>query len=438
MVDVSAGVLRALGVQPAAGRIFTDEDDSPGRPDTTVLTYAYWQGRFDGSASATGRRVTFDGKPHEIIGVLPASFRFLDKDVSAITPLRLDRGKTYLGQFSYQAVARLAPGTTIEKAASDTSRLIPVAIDSFPAFPGFSAKMFAEARLASVIRPLKDDLVGDVGRVLWVLMGTIGMVLLVACANVANLLLVRTDGRQQELAIRAALGAGWGRIARELMTESLVLGVCGGVAGLGLAYAALKTLVAVAPANLPRLQEISIAAPVLLFSFVLSLVAGALFGGLLVLKYAGPRVSTALRAGGRTMSSSRERHRARNTLVVAQIALAMVLLIGSGLMIRTFVALRHVDPGFSRPQELLTMRITIPSATVKDPREAIRMEQSIAEKMEAIPGVSSVGITTVLPMDGQGWTDPIFAEDRTYTEGQIPPLRRFKFLSPGLLETMGN
>src|SRR5262249_46397000 len=164
----------------------------------------------------------------------------------------------------------------------------------------------SEARLAPAIRPLKDDLVGDVGRVLWVLMGTIGAVLLIACANVANLLLVRTDGRQQELAIRSALGPGWARIARQLMSEGRLLGMCGGIVGLGLAYAGVRMLAAIAPANLPRLNEIAIGGPVLLFSFALSLFTGALFGGILVLKYAAPRVATALRAGGRSMSASRD------------------------------------------------------------------------------------------------------------------------------------
>ena len=165
-----------------------------------VLTYGYWQSRFGGSASAIGRRVTFDGRPREVIGVLPKSFRFLDREASAFLPLQLDRSKTFLGQFSYQGVARLAPDTTIDRATADAARLIPVAINAFPAFPGFSAKMFADARLGAVLRPLREDIVGDVGRALWVLMGTIGMVLLIACANVANLLLVRADGRQQELA----------------------------------------------------------------------------------------------------------------------------------------------------------------------------------------------------------------------------------------------
>jgi putative ABC transport system permease protein len=437
-VDLTQGVLPVLGVQPAIGRLFTPADDAPGSPETVILSYAYWQARFGGDSSAIGRRVMFDGRAREIIGVLPASFRFLDRDVSAFLPLRLDRSKTFLGQFSFRAVARLAPRITVERANADLARLIPVAINAFPAFPGYSAKMFTEARLAPTVRPLKDDLVGDAGRVLWVLMGTIGMVLLVACANVANLLLVRTDGRRQELAIRAALGAGWTRLARELMTDSVLLGLCGGAVGLGLAAAGLRLLVAIAPANLPRLGELSIAGPVLLFSFALSVLAGALFGGILVLKYAAPHVNTALRAGGRTMSASRDRHRARNVLVVAQIALAMVLLVGSGLMIRTFLALRRVDPGFSHPEQLLTMRITFPSAAVKEGAEVIRMQQAIADRIAAIPGVSSVGMTTMLPMDGDGERDPIFADDKTYADGQIPPLRRYKFIAPGLLKTMGN
>ena len=438
LVILTEGVLPTLGVQPLLGRIFTRGDDSPGSPETAVLSYAYWQSRFGGEASAIGRRVMFDGRPREIIGVLPASFRFLDREASAFVPMRLDRSKTFLGNFSYRAVARLKEGTTIERANSDFARLIPVAITSFPPYPGFSEKMFSEARLAPSARLLKDDLVGDIGRVLWILMGTIGMVLLIACANVANLLLVRTDGRQQELAIRAALGAGWTRIARELMTESVLLGLCGGAAGLLLAYAGLRVLVAIAPATLPRVAEISLNVPVFLFSFVLSILAGALFGGVLVLKYAAPRVAAALRAGGRTMSEGRDRQRARNALVVAQIALAMVLLVSSGLMIRTFVALRHVDPGFTSPEHLLTLRINIPSATVKDGEGVIRMQQNIADKIAAIAGVQSVAMTTIVPMDGQGWHDPIFAEDKAYAEGQLPPLRLFKMISPRLLETMGN
>jgi putative ABC transport system permease protein len=436
-MDVTQGLLPTLGVKPALGRLFTQADDSPGSPETTILSYAYWRARFGGDASAVGRTVMFDGRPRQIVGVLPAAFRFLDRNISAFVPMQLDRSKTFLGQFSYEAIARLAPEATIQSASADLARLIPIAIETFPAFPGYSSKMFVEARLTPALRPLKDAIVGDVGGVLWVLMGTIGIVLLIACANVANLLLVRTDGRQQELAIRVALGAGWPRIARELMTESLILGVCGGIVGLGLAYGGVRLLIALAPANLPRLSDIAVGGPVLLFSLGVSIFAGALFGGVLIAKYARPRVSTELRAGGRTMSASRERQRVRNVLVVAQIALALVLLVGSGLMIRTFEALRHVQPGFTHPENVLTMRITIPSATVKEAPAVVRMQQAILDKIAAVPGVTSVGLASSIPMDGNHWTDPIYADDKQYAEGKLPPLRRFKLMSPGLLNTLG-
>jgi len=435
---VSRSVLPILGVTPAAGRLFTAADDAPGAAGTAILSYDYWQARFGGDRSAIGRLITLNGNPPaQIVGVLPASFRFLDRPISVFVPAQLNRGNTFLGQFNYRSIARLAPGATIEQANADAARLVPVAINSFPSFPGFSAKMFSDARIAPIVRPLKDDLIGNVGGVLWVVMGTIGLVLLVACANVANLLLVRTDGRRQELAIRAALGAGRSRIARELMTESLVLGVCGGAVGVAIAYLGVHTLLAAAPAKLPRLSEISIDAPVLLFSFLLSLFAGALFGGILVLKYAAPRVALALRAGGRTMSDGRERQRARNLLVVAQIAMAMVLLVGSGLMIRTFQALRHVNPGFAAPQDVFTMRLTIPAALAKTGRETLLMQQNITNAIAALPGVTSVGLSSVLPMDGPGRLDLVLAEDKPYQEGQLPPLRRYVFLSPGTLGTYG-
>jgi predicted permease len=249
---------------------------------------------------------------------------------------------------------------------------------------------------------------------------------------------VRADGRQHELAIRAALGADWRRIARELLVESLTLGGIGGVVALAIAYGALTVLKAMAPANLPRVDEISIGIPVLLFTAGVSLVASVLFGLIPVVKHARPQLGTALRAGGRAVSESRDRHRARSVLVVVQVALALVLLISSGLMIRTFQALRHVDPGFSRPQEIQTLGISISESAVKDPQAVVRMEQNIRDRLAAVPGVTSAAFTTVVPLSGGGWHDPIFAEDKVYAEGQIPPLRLFKFVSPGLIDTMGN
>jgi len=273
---VTDGVLPMLGAQPMLGRVFSRTDASPSTPETVVLTSGYWRSKFGSDRSAVGRTVMVDSVKREIIGVLPETFRFLDRHVSLVIPYRFDRSKVFLGQFSFSGIARLKPGVSMDQASADVARMIPISLTRFPPFPGGSVKMFEEARIAPNVLSLKDDLVGDVRTVLWVLMGTIGLVLLIACANVANLLLVRAESRQQELAIRAALGAGSARIARELLLESVTLGILGGVAGLGLAFGALRLLVALAPGNLPRLDDITLDVPVLLFTLGLSVAAGLL------------------------------------------------------------------------------------------------------------------------------------------------------------------
>ena len=437
-IVVTDGLLPMLGATPALGRLISARDDAPGSDDTMMLSGGYWRTRFGGDPSVIGRRIMVNGKPREIIGVLPDAFRFFDQKPSLILPMRLNRQEVHLGQFSYHAVARVKPGVTLAQASADVTRLIPVGLQKFPPFPGFSLKMFEDARLEPNVRLLKDDVIGDVGSALWLVMGTIGMVLLIACANVANLLLVRAEGRQQELAVRAALGASRGRIAYELLAESVVLGVIGGVAGLALAYASVRALIALSPGNLPRIDNISIDATVMAFTFVVSIVAGLLFGAIPVFKYAGPHVAAGLRGGGRTSSASRERHRARSVLVVVQVALALVLLVSSGLMIRTFQALRHVNPGFTAPENVLTLRLSIPTAQVKEPESVVRMHQAIVDAIAAIPGVTSVGLSSIVPMTEFGWHDVIFARDKSYEQGKIPSLRSFKFISPGLLKTMGN
>ncbi len=435
---VTDGVLPVLGVHPMLGRWFTRKDDSPGSPDTILLTYGYWQRKFGADSSVIGRRILVDGKAREVVGVLPQNFHFLGReDPPLIMPLQFDRNKTQLGNFSYEAVARLKPGASITEANADVARMLPIVNRSFPPPPGFGMKLFEEARIGPNVRPFKQDVIGDVGNTLWVLMATIGMVLLIACANVANLLLVRAEGRQQELAIRAALGASRFQIAGELLFESLLLGFAGGALGLALAYAALQALVAMAPTGLPRLNEIGIDTTVLLFTFAVSLLAGLLFGSIPVFKYAGARLGTGLREGGRTLSQSRERHRARSTLVVVQVALALVLLVSSGLMIRTFRAMTHVQPGFVRPAEVQTLRISIPEAEVKDKEQVFSMQQELLRRIAAIPGVTSASIATKVPMDDNANWDPIFTEDRTYGEGQLPPVRRFHYISPGFFGTIG-
>jgi predicted permease len=434
---VTDGVLPMLGVQPALGRLFSKSDDAPGGPDTVVLSAGYWRAKFGADPSAIGRTLMVDSRPREIIGVLPDTFRFLDRNASIMIPFRLDRSKVFLGQFSFMGIGRLKPGTTIEQANADVARLIPLALTRFPPFPGGNVKMFEEVRLRPNLRTVKDDLVGDMRKVLWVLMATIGTVLLIACANVANLLLVRAESRQQELAIRAALGAGAKQIARELLLESVTLGILGGIVGLALAFGALRLLVALAPGNLPRLGNIAIDIPVLLFTLALSVVAGLLFGTIPVFKFAGGQVASALRGGGRTGTASRERRRARNALVVTQVALALVLLVSSGLMIRTFQALKQVNAGFVRPDEVQTFRLSIPDSQVKDERATVRMHQTIMDKLAAVPGVTSIALASTVTMSGQGWHDPIYAQDRTYSESQVPPIRLFKFVSPDYMKTMG-
>jgi predicted permease len=437
-VDITDGLLSVLGISPMLGRSFTRADGAPRAPATAILGYGYWQRHFGGDRSVIGHSINVDGKLRQIIGVMPQSFSFLDWAIqpALYLPLQFDRNKTTLGQFSYDGIARLRPGQTIDSANADIARMLPTVWSSFPVPPGFSLDLFKKARLGPKVRPLMRDVVGDVGQLLWVLMGSIGIVLLIACANVANLMLVRAEGRHQELAICAALGASRWRIAREFLFESIVIGILGSGLGLAMAWGALHLLIAIAPANLPRLEDISINLPVLAFTLVVSLGCSLLFGSIPALRYAKSRSSAGLREGGRTLSQGRERHRTRNTLVVIQVSLAFVLLICSGLMIRTFGALTHVNPGFDA-SPIQTLRIAIPDAEIPDADKVLRTEESMLRNIAAVPGVTSAGIANSVPLDGGEWMDLVFAQDHSYTSGQMPPLRRFKFASPGYFHTMG-
>ncbi|MDP1570118.1 MAG: ABC transporter permease [Vicinamibacterales bacterium] len=435
---VTDGTLPVVGVTPALGRLFTRDDDAPGSAETVLLSHDYWQRVFGARADAVGQSIVVDGRPRQVIGVLPEGFRFLRYNPSMVLPLRLDPAEVFVGNFSYRGVARLKPGTTIAEANADVARLIPGIPDRFPLPPGFSREMFDEIRMGPLVRPLSVDLVGDIGQVLWVLLGTVGIVLLVACANIANLFLVRAEGRQQELAVRTALGASRSQITGQLLSEALMLSLAGGALGLALASSGIRLLVALNPARLPRLEEIGLDPIVLLFTLALSVVAGVLFGLIPIVKYANPHLGAALKEGGRGSSDGRERHRARNTLVVAQVALALVLLVASGLMIRSFLAMRDVAPGFVDPGAVLTFRVSIPSALVEDPAATARMHEQIVRRLESLPGVTSVGLSTSITMDGANSNDPIFREDRPMPEGQMPPIRRFKWVSENFFRTMGN
>jgi cell division protein FtsX len=264
---------------------------------------------------------------------------------------------------------------------------------------------------------LKDEVIGGVGDMLWVLMGTIGIVLLIACANVANLMLVRCESRRQEFAVRTALGAGRGRIVREILVESLVLSLTGGVLGVALAYAGLMLVVATAPTTLPRVEDISLDARVMTFAVAISLVSSMLFGALPALKHAAQH-ALPLAGAARGASTSRERQRTRNSLVVVQVALALVLLVGSGLMIRTFQALLDVEPGFTSPAGVQTARVWVPPQQVPDPERATRMQHEILDRIAALPGVTAAAFTGAVPMEGplRVSQNPVAVEGQSYAQ----------------------
>jgi predicted permease len=437
-VEVSDGVLQALDVPPVVGRWLSEADQVPRGPERVMLSYGYWQRRFGGDRSVVGRNITVDARPREVVGVTQKGFRLVDTDFDVMVPLAFERGKLILAGFGFEGVARLKPNATIAEANADLTRMLSIWMDSWTNGPGTNPHFYETWKITPMIRPLKREVIGNVIDVLWVVMGTIGLVMLIACANVTNLFLVRIEARQQELAVRAALGAGWGRMVRGLLVESVMLGLMGGVLGAGFAYAGVRLLLAIGPANLPRLSEISLDARTLGFTVLLAVLSGLLLGLVPALKYAGPRASLALRSGGRAASASRERHRARSILVVGQVAMALVLLVSAGLMIRTFQALRTVDPGFTNAQHLQLMRISIPGALVAEPERVLRMQNEILEKLAAIPGVKSAGLASEMPMEGfdSDW-DCIFAQDKTYPDNVMAPLYLYKHISPGFLQTAG-
>ncbi len=433
---ITDGLLSLLRVRPVLGDLVRQEDDVPGAPNRVVLTYGYWQRAFGAARDVIGQSLVINGTPYEILGVLPASFKFLDTDAQVFLPLRLDRAQTVTGPgFGFRGVARLEPGVTLSQANDDIARMIPLVVEQFPLQPGVTPQMWEGVGLAPNVRPLSEDVIGDVGRSLWILLGTVGIVLLMAWTNVANLLLVRADGRQREFAVRRVLGASRGRIAAELLSESLMLGLAGGTLGVLFAQAGIGLLRRMAPVELPRVDEIGIDAVVLLFTLTISFVTALTFGLLPAVRF-GRLNFQPLKDAGRSATDAPGRHRTRNALVVAQVALALVLLIVSGLMIRTFLAMQQVQPGFVRPAEVQTFRITLPRALIRDPQQVARTHEQIAQRLEQVPGVAAVGLTSSITMDGAAGAAPAFVEDRPVPG--TPPARRTKLIGPGYFETMGN
>jgi predicted permease len=435
VLRVTDGTLSLLGVRAEVGRPIGKEDDGPDAPLRVLLTHAYWQQAFGGSPDLVGQTLIIDGKPHEVIGVLPASFRLRNTDPEVVLPLRLDRANTRTGALPFNGIARLKPGVTLAQANADIARMIPRVADQFPLMRGLTRQMWDAVGLAPNVRPLSEDVIGDMGRPLWILLGTVGIVLLMAWTNVANLLLVRAEGRRREFAVRRALGAGRWRLAVELLSESLMLGLAGGALGVLVATAGVGLLRTTAPIALPRVDDIGINGVVLVVALGTSVVTSLVFGLIPALRFNGADVEI-LKEAGRSTTATPGRHRLRNTLVISQIALALVLLVVSGLMARTFVAMRQVQPGFVRPGEVQTFEIALPAALVPEREQVTREFEQIAERLTQVPGVVAVGLAGTVRMDGIAARAPIFVEGRPVSA--LPPTRSIKVLGDGYFAAMGN
>ncbi|MGE3276626.1 MAG: ADOP family duplicated permease [Vicinamibacterales bacterium] len=438
-VQVTHEVLPMLGATPVLGRTFSLRDDEPGSAPTVLISYGYWQRQF-GGADPLGRTLVVDGVSREIVGVLPASFRFFDYPADLFYPLQPVRADAAFPAGDGRGIARLKPGVTLAQANADAARLVPILDEEYP---GGDAVQFG---FQPKFRLLRDSVVGNLGGTLWLLMATIGVLLVIACANVSNLMLVRTQARAPELGLRAALGAGRGAIARVVVAESVLLGAAGGALGVAIAYLSLPLLVSLGAGDLPGIMTVAIDPRVLALALGMSVVATLFFALLPLVQFAWPRlpVTDALRGSGRTVAGHRESQRARHALVVGQVALALVLLVGSGLMIRSFLLLRQVDPGFREPESLQTFLLTIPPAMVAAPgrpgqHDAARtldMQQQILERLESLPGVASAGFASSndgLPLDGDGRSASIVAEGGA-TREDTGPFKEVQAVSPGFFE----
>jgi putative ABC transport system permease protein len=393
---VTAGLFEFLGMAIRAGRTFAAEENQPGRASVAVLSHGLWQRMFGGDANALGRAITLSGRPYEIVGVLDAAAQ-LPYPAEVFIPLEFNDtfdASTAGGRRSefLSVIGRARAGLTAEAIETDL-RSVSTRLQS--AFPNTNGSLLFTST------PMRDLIVGDVQRPLLVLLGAVGVVLLVACANVANLLLARGSARHGELSVRAALGAGRARLVRQLVTEAVVLGIAGGVLGLGLAYWGTEALIAAKPADLPRLDEIGLDLTVVLFTLGASILTGLIFGMVPALQATNDHLLRGLQESGRAGGGGRRAHRMRSALVVAEMALAVILLTGSGLLIRSFIELTRVNPGF-QPEGAMAVRLTLQGDLYKGGDQVRNRLGEIEARLRALPGVTAVAAGTVLPLGGLG------------------------------------
>ena len=430
---VTEAFFDVLGVHPFLGRGFAPGEDRTGSEPVAVLGYGLWRQSYGGDQEVVGRVVEMDGVRRRVVGVMPEGFDF-PEEAELWLPMEIDASDPEIGNLGLLGVGRLAPGATMAGVQAEMQELLYQFADANPREIG--REVLEQAGMAPDVIPLKELYVQDVEQALWVLLGTVGFVLLIACANVANLFLVRAEARVREQALRTAIGASRGDMVRQYLTESVMLALGGGLLGLGLAYFGVKALLAMAPVAIPRAAEIGIDGTVLLFTGAISIGSGFLFGLFPVFGYARRDLSAALKEGGRSSTTGLERHRARSALVVVQVALALMLMVGSGLMARSFMEMRRIDPGFDSAQRL-TFRVSLPEAEYADAGSVEAFHRGIQERLAAIPGVLSAGLITAVPLEDQKTASPMEAEDHPTPPGELGPLVDRRQVSPGYFETMG-
>jgi len=420
--------LALAGVQPALGRLFAAGEDEPGREFEAVLAWQFWQRRFGGDPNVLGRAITLDGRAYRVVGVMPLRFDFplfWAHDVQLWAPLALGtRADSRTGQ-SLRVFARLRPNVTVDQARAEVTALTTTLEREYP---GTNRDV--------TVTPLRDLVVGDVRPALVVLFGAVGFVLLLACANVAHMLLARAAAREREMGIRIALGASRRRIVRQLLTESLLLSAVGGVIGLLLAGWGVRALVALGGAGLPRAAEIGLDARVMAFTLFVTVATALLFGAAPALRASRGGPAATLRESGRGTTNGARKNRLRDVLVASEFALALVLLAGAGLAIRTFIALRDVDPGFD-PRGVVTMVVSYAGASVGTPAHRAPFVTDLVERVNALPGVARASAINHVPIAGDVWGASFFIEERATPASGDAPSAAYRVVLPGYFATMG-
>ena len=435
---ISADIVPLLEVPPILGRSFTAEEDLPKGPAAVMISEGLWRSRFGADPRIIGRTLDVSGVSREIVGVMPESFRFPSARTELWLPLALDPAEPFPGGFNYDAVARLRPGVSIADAQRDFRSVLPRVVDVSPMMaPGVTTQMLLDqAQPQPLITPMRDDVVGGIAGTLWVVAATAGLLLIVACANVANLVLVRADGRQRELAVRAAIGAGRSHVLTHFLAESAVLASIAGALGLLIATIGVRLLVRAGPVELPRLAEVSIDGTVVAFTLAITALVTVACSIIPALRFGRTELVTTLREGGRGGTSSRGRQRVRGVLVAAQIALALVVLAGSGLLLRSFRELNAVRPGWNA-DHVATFWLSLPRSRYPGDSAATRFYAQLTQRVSALPGVRSVGLSSRLPLEEHGQnTSPIWVEGDPSAASKLPPLQLMMTTDSGYFGAM--